>query len=109
MVKDVDWRQYFQDISGQCPWSNQAYEKGLIDIVDWQGQSSPLANFKARVYVCDLSNKRLRKLCLELDQQSQQDEWLFSYPGYGPFAAPCKILIQQDRKTLQYLRDLINI
>jgi hypothetical protein len=32
------------------------------------------------------------------------DEWLYSFPGYGPFATPVPVLIQQNRKELNDLR-----
>jgi hypothetical protein len=33
-----------------------------------------------------------------------EDEWLFSYPKYGEYATPVKVLIQQNRARLSQLR-----
>jgi hypothetical protein len=41
-------------------------------------------------------------LCQGLDYGS--DAWLFSYPGYGQWATPMPVLIQQDRAKLESLR-----
>jgi hypothetical protein len=43
-----------------------------------------------------------RRKAQELDHGEY--EWLFSYPGYGEFATPVGVLIQQDRKVLNDLR-----
>lgn len=32
-------------------------------------------------------------------------EWLYSYPGYGDYATPVPVLIQQNRSTLTTIRD----
>jgi len=55
-------------------------------VVDWDGEVKPLGNFQARVYIVDTDNETLEKMSDELDQGEY--EWLFSYPGFGPFAAP---------------------
>lgn len=107
MDEDVDWSAYFENIRTQCPWSWQAYQKNQIDITQWQGQKLPLGDYQARVYVCDLTEKDLETLCDQLDQDLV-DEWLFSCPGYGPWATPVPVLIQQDRKRLEDLRHAIN-
>lgn len=110
MVKaaDVDWSQYFKDIKTQCPWSWQAWQQQQIDIVDWQGEIKPLGQYQARIYVCDVTDQELETLADRLDSESISDEWLFSYPGYGRWATPVRVLIQQDRIKLNELRDIIN-
>lgn len=106
MAGDVDWLAYFRRISKQCPWSYQAYKQNLIDIVDYTGETYQLGKFKARVYVVDMSNDELESLADELDQGN--DAWLFSYPGYGPWASDVPILIQQDRSLLEDLRSKLD-
>ena len=104
--QSVDWLAYFKSIRSECPWSLPAYEKGLIDIVDYTGQALPLGKYHARVYVITAPDETVEAICAGLNYGS--DEWLFSYPGYGPFATPVSILIQQDRKTLAELRAKLN-
>lgn len=100
--QSVNWREYFKSIRQECPWSYSAYLKGLIDIVEYTGEALPLGKYHARVYVIAAPDATVEAICAGLNYGS--DEWLFSYPGYGPFAAPVSILIQQDRKTLADLR-----
>ena len=108
MVEDVDWQRYFEDIRTQCPWSWQAYQKNQIDIVNWQNTVIPLGDFQARIYICDATDSQLKKLAERLDDVSDEDEWLFSHPGYGRWATSVPVLIQQNRSRLNELRDIIN-
>lgn len=101
--QSVDWLAYFHSIKAQCPWSYQSYLKGKIDIVEYQGSVLPLGDYDARVYVISAPDAAVEAICAGLNYG--QDEWLFSYPGYGPFATPVSVLIQQDRKTLTELRN----
>jgi hypothetical protein len=105
--QSVNWLEYFTSIKQQCPWSLAAWNKGEIDIVDWTGEVLPLAPYQARVYKVDLPNEEVKKLAEQLDEGDC--EWLYSFPGYGPFATPVKVLIQQDRATLARLRKSISI
>ena len=98
----TDWGEYFSSIKQECPWSHAAWQRGQIEVVDWDGEVKPLGTLQARVYIIDTDNETLQKMSDELDQGEY--EWLFSYPGFGPFAAPQKILIQQLRATLTKLR-----
>ena len=99
---DVDWLEYFKSIRTECPWSYQDYVKGLIDIVEYQGEVMPLGSYSARVYVINASTDTVEALCHGLNHG--EDEWLFSYPGYGSWATPVSVLIQQDRQRLSTLR-----
>jgi hypothetical protein len=38
------------------------------------------------------------------DYTDTESEWLYSYPGYGEYATPVSVLIQQNRKELTRLR-----
>jgi hypothetical protein len=103
----VNWSEYFKGISKQCPWSYQAYTQGLIDITEYREILS-LDTYEARIYIVDISNAELEQLAEQLDSNDDKNEWLFSYPGYGMFATPVKVLIQQDRKRLQDLRSKLD-
>lgn len=100
--QSVNWYEYFKSIRAECPWSYQAYLHGRIEIVEWAGQVKPLGDWLARVYVIDCGDSELEALAASLDHG--EDEWLFSYPGYGEFATPVSVLIQQNRATLKELR-----
>lgn len=93
-------------IRTECPWSHQAYQQGLIDIRAWNGQVESLGSFQARVYVIDAAEQEIEALAQALDHG--EDEWLFSYPSYGDYATPVKVLIQQNRRRLSELREKLN-
>ena len=97
-----EWGEYFAEIKRECPWSYAAWLRGQIDITEWTGEIKPLGDMQARVYTISASDEDVEKLAQELDQGEY--EWLFSYPGYGPFATPEAVLIQQDRSVLAELR-----
>ena len=101
--QSVNWLEYFTSIKTQCPWSLAAYLKGELDIQDWTGEVIPLGNMQARMYVLDAEDAEVVKLAEQLDEG--ECEWLYSFPGYGPFATPIKVLIQQDRAELTRLRN----
>ena len=100
--QSVDWLDYFKSIQKQCPWSYSSWIKGGIDIVEYQGYSIPLEGYDARMYVINAPDATVEALAAGYD--NLQDEWLFSYPGYGPYATPVKVLIQQHRSQLEELR-----
>lgn len=99
--QSVNWYSYFKSIRAECPWSYNAYINGQIHIVPWQGEVIPLGQYLARVYTVD-ADHTAEALAESLDHG--EDEWLFSYPGYGEFASPVPILIQQNRALLAKLR-----
>lgn len=104
--QSVDWLAYFESIQTECPWSLPAYRAGAIGIEDWSSTNVilPLGDLKARVYVVALPNSIVQAMAEELDSQDIHCEWLFSHPGYGDYATPVPVLIQQDRAELQRLR-----
>lgn len=104
--QSVNWLEYFKSIRQECPWALAAYQKGLIDIQPYEGRATPLGEYSARVYVIHAPNETVEAICAGLNYGA--DEWLFSYPGYGPFAAPVSILIQQNRAELTRLRTAID-
>ena len=113
MVKNhqsVNWLEYFESIQRECPWSLRAYKAGAISIESWHDTDTlePLGKFQARMYILDLPNTIVEAMAEELDCQDQECEWLFSYPGYGEFATPVKVLIQQSRTTLEQLRSKLD-
>lgn len=103
--QSVDWQKYFESIQRECPWSMIAWIKGKIDIKSWHGCDCilSLGDFRARMYtVKNLNKRQLKKLCKQLDHGDC--EWLWSYPGYGPYATPRAVLIQQSRRELNDIR-----
>jgi len=105
--QSVDWLAYFESIQTECPWSLRAYRQGAIGIVNWTDTDTvlPLGNLQARMYIVDYPNSIVQAMAEELDSQDIHCEWLFSHPGYGDYATPVSVLIQQDRNTLAHLRD----
>lgn len=101
--QNVNWYDYFKSIRVECPWSYAAYLKGQIDIRDYTGSVLPLGPYAARVYLVNAPNETVEALAAGLDHG--EDEWLFSYPGYGDFATPVAVLIQQNRQRLKELRE----
>lgn len=104
--QSVDWYSYFKSIRTECPWSYAAYLHGEIDICEYTGQVKPLGNFQARVYIVHAPNETVEALAAAFDHG--EDEWLFSYPGYGEFATPVSVIIQQNRQRLRELRAKLN-
>lgn len=104
--QSVDWTEYFKSIRTECPWSLRAWQQGEIDIVTYTGEILPLHDFQARIYLISADTEAIEAICHGLNHG--EDEWLFSYPGYGEFAAPTSILIQQDRQRLRYLRSKLD-
>jgi hypothetical protein len=98
----VNWYEYFKSIRSECPWSYSAYLNNQIDFRVFDGTTLPLGDYLARVYILD-SEEGIEQLTDSLD--FGQDQWLFSYPKYGEWAAPVPILIQQDRALLTKLRN----
>ena len=112
MVKNhqsVDWLEYFQSIKTQCPWSLKAYTEGKIDIVVYEGAKIPLGDFHARMYVVSAPDATVAAIADMWDRSDLDCEWLYSYPGYGEFATPVSVLIQQDRTTLTNLRRQLGV
>lgn len=108
--QSVDWYAYFKSIRSECPWSYSAYLKGEIAIENWTDTDTiqPLGLYKARMYIVDYPNNIIQAMAEELNCDDLDCEWLFSYPGYGKFATPVKVLIQQNRKELNDLREQQN-
>ena len=106
--QSVNWYDYFKSIRQECPWSYAAYLKGLIDITEYQGQRLPLGNYSARMYVINAPDATVVALADGLDYDDKECEWLYSYPGYGEFATPVSVLIQQNRQRLTELREKLD-
>jgi hypothetical protein len=108
--QSVNWLEYFESIQRECPWSLRAYKAGAISIEHWHDTPTvePLGDYQARMYIVDLPDNIVEAMALELDCNDQDCEWLFSYPGYGEYATPVKVLIQQNRKQLNDLRNRLS-
>ena len=104
--QSVNWLEYFESIQRECPWSLRAYKQNKIEIIEWHTISEilPLGSLDARMYIVDYPDVVVEGMALELDTNDSESDWLFSYPGYGEFATPVKVLIQQNRKQLNDLR-----
>ena len=103
--QSVNWYDYFKSIREECPWSYAAYIKGKIDIVEYTGSSIPLGRYQARLYIVNASNETVEALAASYNHCDIICEWLWSYPGYGDYATPVSVLIQQDRSILEQLRN----
>ena len=107
--QSVDWTAYFESIREECPWSYAAYIKGLINIVDYEGVRLPLGDYHARMYILQAPDATVVSIASAFDYDDQECEWLYSYPGYGEFATPVKVLIQQNRQQLKNLRSQLGV
>lgn len=106
--QSVDWLEYFQSIQRECPWSLRAYTEGKLDIVEYQGLNIPLGDFHARMYVISAPDHTVEAIADMWNRADSECEWLYSYPGYGEFATPVSVLIQQDRARLKNLRSKLS-
>lgn len=107
MVEAVDWAAYFDSIRSQCPWSAPAWAQGRILVCSWDPAviHNELGQYQAILYVCDsLTPEQVESWAESLDQSDPDHEWFFSYPGYGDWATPVTVLIQQDRAALNLIR-----
>ena len=107
--QSVNWYDYFKSIREECPWSYAAYLKGQIDIVEYQGQRLPLGDYQARMYIVSAPDATVTAIAQGLDYDDPECEWLYSYPGYGEFATPVSVLIQQNRSQLKNLRQQLGV
>ena len=103
--QSVDWLQYFTAIRSECPWSYAAWIKGQIDIVEYQGHKLPLGDFQARMYIISAPDSTVTAIAEGFNYSDTECEWLYSYPGYGLYATPVAVLIQQNRSKLNQIRD----
>jgi hypothetical protein len=105
--QSVNWLAYFKSIQSECPWSYAAYIRNQIQFLPWNPDCEPhaLDGYQARMWLMDYPNTIVEVMAEELNSRDSQHEWFFSYPGYGEYATPVAVLIQQDRKTLEELRN----
>lgn len=105
--QSVNWYAYFKSIREQCPWSYAAYIRNEIQFLPWNPSCKPhdLDQYQARMWLVDYPNQVIEAMAEELNSKDAVNEWLFSYPGYGEYATPVAVLIQQDRKRLEDLRN----
>ena len=102
--QSVDWGEYFKSIREECPWSYAAWIKGQIDIVEYQGQNLPMGDYQARMYIISAPDSTVTAIAEGFNYSDTHNEWLYSYPGYGDYATPVSVLIQQPRKQLNEIR-----
>lgn len=101
------WETYFHKIRDVCPWSWSAWQRGRIDIVDWEGIVLELGDQEARVYVCNYKPRLLKKVEKRINELRTDEEWLHSHPSFGERGTPVPVLIQQDLARLQMLREKV--
>ena len=100
------WIEYFDSIQGVCPWSSTHYARGRIDVVTFMGIRYPLNNYSARIYTCEtVAVATLKQWCDKLNQLHECDEWFWSHPSEGGNSTPIPVLIQQNHKYLQKIRN----
>jgi hypothetical protein len=56
------------------------------------------------MYLVSAPDATVEALAHGMDHADTECEWLFSYPGYGEWATPVPVLIQQNRAELNQLR-----
>lgn len=103
--QSVNWYDYFKSIREECPWSYAAYLKGKIDIQDYEGVKLPLGDYSARMYIVSAPDATVVAIAEGLDYEDKEYEWLYSYPGYGDYATPVSVIIQQWRAELNAIRN----
>ncbi len=102
--QSVDWYAYFKSIRTECPWSYASYLRGKIHITEYTGQRLPLGDYDARMYIVNAPDSTVIALAEGLDYDDKEYEWFYSYPGYGEYATPVSVLIQQSRSQLNSIR-----
>ena len=118
-AKEVDWQSYYAKIRSVCPWSYKAFMNDKILV--WEHPHNTLktisgtfdsTDYEAFVYVFeDYTPKQLDKLAVEMNEYRPNSEFLWSHPqadsGDGN-STDVPVLIQQDKKTLENLREQLN-
>jgi len=112
--EDSDWVKYFARIRNVCPWSYKLMDKILViepNISCLKTWSSLFNNSKYEAFVYKFPEATVSWLntkCEQLNALQQSQEWLWSHPAEGGDSTPCPVLIQQDRATLENLRQHLN-
>ena len=118
-AKEVDWQSYYAKIRSVCPWSYKAFMNDKILV--WEHPHNTLktisgtfdsTDYEAFVYVFeDYTPKQLDELAVEMMKHRPNSEFLWSHPqadsGDGN-STDVPVLIQQDKKTLENLREQLN-
>jgi hypothetical protein len=106
VAKEVDWFSYFESIKPVCPWSSAAHLRNLIRIQTWHSQILDLGKFEAIVYTAPNHKPRqLKRITQRLNTQYHQYEFLWSHPKYGGHSTEVPVIIQQDQKRLESIRN----
>lgn len=115
VAEEVNWASYFAKIKGVCPWSYRAHMNDNILFVPYSDNTLNTwanifysSNHEAFVYKCpEKTSDWLNNKCDELNAVHCKSEWLWSHPVEGGDSTPIPVLIQQDRQTLEILREKI--
>jgi hypothetical protein len=109
--EEVNWIEYFASIVSVCPWSKSYWKQQKIDIQKWTGIENvkPLGEYVARIWIHrHASGRQLCNIHHRLNEQRQDEEWLYSHPQYGGHSTPIPVLIQQDFELLSNIRQGLN-
>ena len=106
----AEWYKYFESIQDVCPWSFKAYKNNMINFYEGDLHIRNLDESEANIYIFTegYSDDDLYEIAEELNNTYAGYEFLWSHPDYtkgGHRQTPVPVIIQQDRKTLEILRD----
>lgn len=105
-AKSVNWAAYFESIKCECPWSLGAYKQNKIRIQGWHSQILDLGTDEAIVYTAPKHRPRqLKRITERLNRDYPQYEFLWSHPKHGYNSTPVPVIIQQDQKRLESIRN----
>lgn len=112
---EANWARYFANIKGVCPWSYAAFMKETILFVDYNDSTIKTwaslygangCNYEAFVYKCEGKDSNwLNETCDIMSVRYSNSEWLWSHPEKGGDSTPIPVIIQQDKKRLEDLRE----
>jgi len=111
--EEVNWAEYFARIRGVCPWSYKAFMNDNILIINY-GEADFItfaklfghSKHETYVYKCiGHTSEWLNAKCDEMNVLFNHCEWLWSHPEYGGDSPDIPIIIQQDKKQLEQLRE----
>lgn len=109
--QEDSWRQYFKSINKVCPHSLESYDAGKIKFVPFNILFTE-AVWKAIVYDYDVIVFEAREVELGLlknignyiEQEHEDLEVFYSYPGEGDNSTPIPILLLQRKEILDQAR-----
>ena len=101
------WNSHFQKIKKVCPWSWKSWNEGKIKIVQLETLQHQNEYDEIVYEVEDIDEDSLDAYVQELNEEYTEYEFLWSHPTHtkcGKNQTPVPVIIQQDRKLLEELR-----